>query len=115
MATFFENTLTLLDEAAALLPELKEKIERLKTPDRIHSFTLSVSMDDGSEARLEAWRVQHNNALGPYKGGIRFHPDSNLDEVKALALLMTFKTSLMGLPFGGAKGAVRVDARGLSD
>ena len=115
MATFFENTLTLLDEASLILPEFKEKIERLKTPDHIYSFIIPVLMDNGSEVRFEAWRVQHNNALGPYKGGIRFHPDSNLDEVKALAMLMTFKTSLMGLPFGGAKGAVRVDARSLSD
>ncbi len=71
-------------------------------------------MDDGSEKIFEGWRVEHNNTLGPYKGGIRFHPESNLDEVKALASLMTWKTSLMGLPFGGAKGAVKVDPRMLS-
>ena len=115
MSTFFENTLTILDETSALVPELKEKIDRLKTPDRVLVFTVPVLMDNGSEERFEAWRVQHNNALGAYKGGIRFHPDSNLDEVKALALLMTFKTSLMGLPFGGGKGAIRVDPRTLSE
>jgi len=91
-----------------------EMLTRLNTPDRVLEFELPVRMDDGTEKKFFGWRVQHNNALGPYKGGIRFHPDSNLDEVKALASLMTWKTSLMGLPFGGAKGAVAVDPRSLS-
>lgn len=87
---------------------------RLQSPDRVLEFGILVRMDDGSEKKFPAWRVQHNNVLGPYKGGIRYHPDSNLDEVKALASLMTWKTALVGLPYGGAKGAVRVDPRALS-
>ncbi|MDP3779079.1 MAG: Glu/Leu/Phe/Val dehydrogenase [bacterium] len=114
MSTFFEHTTMLVDRAASVLnlsPEMKTK---LGTPDRILTFEIPIKMDDGTEKKFAGWRVQHNNALGPYKGGIRFHPDSNLDEVKALASLMTWKTSLMGIPYGGAKGAVAVDPRSLS-
>ena len=114
MSTFFEQTQTLVKRAADVLGLSAEMLTRLNTPDRVLEFELSVRMDDGTERKFQGWRVQHNNALGPYKGGIRFHPDSNLDEVKALASLMTWKTSLMGLPFGGAKGAVAVDPRSLS-
>ena len=104
----------LVDRAANVLGLSQEVIQRLNTPDQIFEFEIAIRMDDGAEKKFSAWRVQHNNALGPYKGGIRFHPDSNLDEVKALASLMTWKTSLMGLPFGGAKGAIAVDPRALS-
>ena len=73
-----------------------------------------VEMDDGSWQLFKGYRVQHNNVLGPYKGGIRFHPEVKLDEVKTLALLMTMKCALARLPFGGAKGALRIDPRGVS-
>ena len=73
-----------------------------------------VQMDDGSYRLFKGYRVQHNNALGPYKGGIRYHQDVHLDDVKSLAALMTFKTSLAHLPLGGAKGGVKVNPRGLS-
>src|SRR5262245_26072392 len=63
-----------------------------------------VKMDDGSIRLFKGYRIQHNNILGPYKGGIRFHHDVNLEEVKALAAWMTWKTSLAGIPYGGAKG-----------
>ena len=114
MSTFFENTRVLVERAARVLGLSEETLTRLNTPDRVLEFDVAVRMDDGIEKKFQAWRVQHNNKLGAYKGGIRFHPDSNLDEVKALASLMTWKTSLMGLPFGGAKGAVAVDPRSLS-
>ncbi|MEK7082743.1 MAG: Glu/Leu/Phe/Val dehydrogenase, partial [Patescibacteria group bacterium] len=114
MSTFFEQTQTLVKRAADVLGLSAEMLTRLNTPDRVLEFELSVRMDDGTEKKFPAWRVQHNNAVGPYKGGIRFHQDSNLDEVKALASLMTWKTSLMGIPYGGAKGAVVVDPRSLS-
>lgn len=68
-----------------------------------------VQMDDGSWQIFRGFRIQHNNVLGPYKGGIRFHPDVDLDEVSALAAWMTFKCSLVGLPLGGAKGGVTID------
>ena len=114
MSTFFEHTILLVQRAARVLNLSPEVMKRLETPDRVLEFDIPVRMDDGAEKKFHGWRVQHNNARGPYKGGIRFHPDSNLDEVKALASLMTWKTSLMGLPFGGAKGAVAVDPRSLS-
>ena len=104
----------LVERAAHVLGLSADILTRLNTPDRVLEFEVAVRMDDGTEKKFTGWRVQHNNALGPYKGGIRFHPDSNLDEVKALASLMTWKTSLMGLPFGGAKGAIAVDPRLLS-
>ena len=114
MSTFFENTEKLVDRAGRILGLSSEVMVRLNTPDRVLEFEVAVRMDDGTEKKFPGWRVQHNNALGHYKGGIRFHPDSNLDEVKALASLMTWKTSLMGIPYGGAKGAVAVDPRALS-
>ncbi len=73
-----------------------------------------VLMDDGNYRLFKGYRVQHNNILGPYKGGIRYHPDVSLDHVKALAVLMTMKCSLMRLPLGGAKGGVQVDSRAVS-
>ncbi len=73
-----------------------------------------VRMDDGHYKILKGYRIQHNNILGPYKGGVRFHPDLSLDDVKALSLWMTMKCALMRLPFGGAKGGVKVDPRALS-
>lgn len=111
---FFENTLGTMERIFSLLKLPAAKIERLSRPDKILDFKLAVPMDDGSTKEFEAWRVQYNNALGPYKGGIRFHSDSSLDEVKALAALMTWKTSLMSLPYGGGKGAIKVDPRTLS-
>lgn len=74
-----------------------------------------VRMDDGSLRMFNGYRVQHNNLLGPYKGGIRYHPDVNIDEIKALAALMTWKCALLEIPFGGAKGAVRCAPGELSD
>jgi glutamate dehydrogenase (NAD(P)+) len=71
-------------------------------------------MDDGSVQNFIGYRVQHNNALGPFKGGIRYHEDVNLGEVSALAMLMTFKTAVAGIPLGGAKGGIRIDPNPLS-
>jgi glutamate dehydrogenase (NAD(P)+) len=74
-----------------------------------------VHLDDGSTKVFTGYRIQHNNILGPYKGGLRFHPDVDLDEVKALAAWMTFKTALAGIPFGGAKGGVTIDPGAYSE
>lgn len=111
---FFENTLKTMGQIFEILKLPAAKVERLSRPDKILDFKLMVPMDDGSSREFSAWRVQYNNVLGPYKGGIRFHADSSLDEVKALAALMTWKTSLMSLPYGGGKGAIKVDPRTLS-
>jgi glutamate dehydrogenase/leucine dehydrogenase len=87
-----------------------EAIEGLIHIDQEHVF--EITLDDKS---YKAYRMQHSNKRGPYKGGIRFHPDVNLDEVRALATLMSFKTAAVGLPLGGGKGGVAVNPRELSD
>jgi len=87
---------------------------RLKRPDRALVVSIPTRMDDGSVKVFTGYRVQHNDTLGPYKGGIRYYPEVNLGEVTALAMWMTWKCSLMGLPLGGAKGGVACDPRDLS-
>src|SRR5436190_7787061 len=72
-----------------------------------------VTLGDGKIHVFSGFRVQHNGARGPYKGGIRYHPEVDLDEVRALAMLMTWKTAVVGIPFGGAKGGINCDARQL--
>lgn len=89
-------------------------IERLTTPDRVITFRMAVQRDDRSVEVFHGYRVQHLDILGPYKGGIRLHPAVDLDDVKALALWMTLKTALVGVPFGGAKGGIAVDPAALS-
>jgi len=88
--------------------------ERLKAPDRIIETALPVKMDDGSIRTFTGFRSQHNNVLGPYKGGIRFHPDVDSNEVKALSMWMTFKCAVVRIPYGGGKGAVVCNPRELS-
>lgn len=88
----------------------QDDINYLLKFDAEHAFEIQLS--NGS--KHQAFRVQHNNALGPYKGGVRFHPEVNLDEVKALATLMTMKTAAVGLPLGGGKGGVTINPTGLS-
>jgi glutamate dehydrogenase (NAD(P)+) len=103
-----------LDEAAELA-KLDPDIHRLlNTPHRVLEVAVPIRLDDGSVEVFQGWRVQHNTTRGPGKGGIRFHPDVDADEVKALAAMMTFKTALLDLPFGGAKGGVRCDPSKLS-
>lgn len=109
MPSFFENIQKYIEDAARIVCISGDVLGRLEKPDKILDFEISVG-----GRKFSAWRVQHSNVLGPYKGGIRYHQDSNLDEVKALASLMTLKTSLAGIPFGGAKGAVKVDPRKLN-
>ena len=87
--------------------------ERLQTPQNILEHTVEFARDDGKTTKVPAYRVQFNNARGPYKGGIRFHPEADIEEVKALALLMAIKTAVVGIPFGGAKGGIQVDPKKL--
>lgn len=86
----------------------------LRSPMREHRVAVPVRMDDGATKVLEGIRVQHNNARGPFKGGVRFHPSANADDVRALAMLMTWKCAVMNLPLGGAKGAIVCDPHTLS-
>jgi glutamate dehydrogenase (NADP+) len=116
----FENAMTQLDEAAAILTKssgdkaLAQKIEILHHPKRILNVTVPVVMDDGSLKIFQGYRVQFNDALGPYKGGIRFHPNVSLDEVKALSFWMSIKCAVANLPLGGGKGGIIVDPKILS-
>lgn len=87
----------------------------LSQPKNEISINFPVRMDDRSLKIFRGYRIQHNNILGPYKGGIRYHPAVDLDEVKALALWMTFKCALVGIPMGGAKGGISVDPSSLSE
>jgi glutamate dehydrogenase (NAD(P)+) len=89
--------------------------EALATPHREVTVQLRVPTDFGGFKVFTGWRVQYNNARGPYKGGIRFHRDVSIDEIRTFAALMTWKTALMNIPFGGAKGGVRVDPKVLSE
>lgn len=99
-------TRSLIQECAEKLKLSPVASEYLKTPMQYIEVTIPVEMDDGTTKFFLGCRSQHNNALGPYKGGIRYHPDVTPDEVKALSMLMSLKCSLAGLPFGGAKGGV---------
>ena len=110
----FEYFKTHVQKAAQLLALSDEAVERLMTPDRVLKADLSITMDDGSTKTFPAYRVQFSNARGPYKGGIRFHPDADEDEVSALAAMMAIKCAVVDIPFGGAKGGVAVDPKKLS-
>jgi glutamate dehydrogenase len=88
--------------------------EILSRPYKVVEVSIPVKMDDGSVRVFTGYRAQHNNAIGPTKGGIRFHPNVTADEVKALATWMTFKCSVVGIPYGGAKGGIAVNPKELS-
>lgn len=100
--------------AAKRLDLDRDVIARLRNPDRAYIVSVPTRLDDGTVHVFTGYRVQHNDILGPFKGGIRYHPDVNLGEVSALAMWMTWKCSLAGLPFGGAKGGVACDPTRLS-
>jgi glutamate dehydrogenase/leucine dehydrogenase len=101
----------LIRDAAKKLGLSDEQIRQLISTDAEHNFEIELS--DGN--KYQAYRVQHSNKLGPYKGGIRFHPQVDYDEVRALATLMSFKTAVAGIPMGGGKGGVSVDPKQLSE
>jgi len=103
-----------IDLAADKINLNKETREILKEPNRVLSVSFPVKMDDGSIRIYKGYRVQFNNARGPTKGGIRYHPKVNLDEVKALAAWMTLKCAVINIPYGGAKGGVTVNPKELS-
>ncbi len=105
-----DSTQQLVQRVGKRLGLANSDIEYLLKANEEHVFEIELS----SGAKHQAYRVQHNNELGPYKGGIRFHPDVSLDEVRALALLMTLKTAAIDLPLGGAKGGATVNAKDLS-
>jgi glutamate dehydrogenase (NAD(P)+) len=107
--TAFEAVNRYFEEAARLIDLDEAMYSVLTTTYREISVQIPVRLDSGDLTVVRGYRVQHNGARGPYKGGIRYHPSADLDEVRALASLMTWKTALLGLPFGGAKGGIEVD------
>ena len=104
-----------IDAAAAVANLPATVVDILKKPKRVLCVSIPVKMDDGSVKVFEGFRAQHTDVIGPAKGGIRFHPDVTLDEVKALSMWMTFKCGVVGLPYGGGKGGVIVDPHTLSE
>jgi len=110
----FEDALFRLKSLAELANLNHEVIEALLHPKQMMEVSLPLRMDDGSKKYYSAYRCRYNNYLGPTKGGVRFHPNVNEDEVKALALWMTIKCAVVGLPFGGAKGGITVNPKELS-
>jgi len=110
----YKNALSRLDKAAAHASIDGEAIAKLKTPKACLEVSIPVRMDNGSLKIFTGYRVHHNDLRGPTKGGIRFHPEVSLDEVKSLAFWMTIKCAVVGIPFGGGKGGVIVDPKELS-
>jgi glutamate dehydrogenase (NAD(P)+) len=110
----WQQALSQLDQAAAIMG-LDENVHRvLRHPKRALEVAVPVRMDDGAVTVFTGFRVHHNTSRGPSKGGIRYHPSVTLDEVKALAMWMTWKCAVVGIPYGGAKGGVIVDPKELS-
>lgn len=110
----FKNALKQFDKAAKLLKLTDSQIAMIKEPRRVTEVNLPIRMDDGTIRLFKGFRVQHSIARGPAKGGIRFHPGVNVDEIKALALWMTYKCAVVNIPMGGGKGGVVVDPAELS-
>jgi glutamate dehydrogenase/leucine dehydrogenase len=110
----WQRALAQLDRSLELTDTHPDLQHRLKAPDNIVEVNVPVEMDSGETKTFRGYRVQHNNIRGPYKGGLRFHPQVDLDEAKALAFWMTMKNALIGVPFGGGKGGIEVDPKSLS-
>jgi len=110
----YRDALAQMEQAAEIMQADPNIVERLKYPKRAIQVSVPIRLDDGSVKTFEGYRVQHNMTLGPGKGGIRFHHEVDLSETTALAMLMTFKCALVGLPLGGAKGGIKVNPNDLS-
>ncbi|MGE5297857.1 MAG: Glu/Leu/Phe/Val family dehydrogenase [Acidobacteriaceae bacterium] len=110
----YKSAMENLSNAAKILKLDQEILSRLSKPDRILTVAIPVKMDDGKTQVFEGYRVQHNDARGPYKGGLRYHPQVDMSEVKALAFLMAIKNAVVNVPYGGGKGGITVDPKKLS-
>ena len=113
----FQNAMSQLDKVANINKAKKfseEFIARLRQPDRDIRISIPVKMDNGTTKIFEGYRVEYNNALGPYKGGIRYHQETEINEVKALAFWMALKCAVAGIPMGGGKGGITVNPKELS-
>jgi glutamate dehydrogenase/leucine dehydrogenase len=110
----FNNALVQLASISDIVSIDPEYYEMLKSPRREVTVSLPLKLVSGNTVTYTGYRVQHNNARGPYKGGIRYHPNVTLSEVKALSMWMTWKSAIIDIPFGGAKGGITVDPKRLS-
>lgn len=110
----YNEVVKTIEEAANILGLHKEDYEAIKYPERELKVAIPVELEDGTIKVFEGYRVQHSTSRGPCKGGIRYHQDVNMDEVKALAMWMSFKCAVVNIPYGGAKGAVKVNPRELT-
>lgn len=113
-ATPYERAMSFVHKSLDRLKLSAEEKKLFMEPQHILDHEIEFERDDGKKEKVSGYRVQFNNARGPYKGGIRFHPAADLEEVKALAALMAIKTAVVGIPFGGAKGGITVDPKKLS-
>lgn len=109
------NCMAQLEKVMKLVKLTPEEFDILKQPKRTITFSFPIRMDNGKIKRFTGYRVQFNDARGPTKGGIRFHPEADIEEVQMLGFLMALKCAVIDIPFGGAKGAVIVDPKKLSD
>lgn len=110
----YENMLEVLEKAAKMLGLEENDYITVKYPERELKVSIPVEMDDGSIKVFEGYRIQHSSTRGPCKGGIRYHQNVNVDEVKALAAWMSFKCAVVNIPYGGSKGAIKVNPKELS-
>ncbi|HPP88438.1 MAG TPA: Glu/Leu/Phe/Val dehydrogenase dimerization domain-containing protein, partial [bacterium] len=100
----WHSALKQLENVAKIIKLSESELEYLRHPRRELTVSVPVKMDDGNLRVFTGYRVQHNDIRGPYKGGIRFHPEVTIDEVRALAMWMTWKSAVVNIPYGGAKG-----------
>ena len=110
----YENYLSVLEKTAEKIGLSEETLKILSSPERQIDVTLAVRMDDGTLRTFRGYRVQHSSLRGPYKGGIRYHQNVDIDEVKALSAWMTMKCAVADIPYGGGKGGICVDPKNLS-
>src|SRR3989338_8160702 len=113
-SSFFQAMLRNLEKAAGKKRRDFSVLEVLAKPDAVLKAKLHITLDNGKKNSFDAYRVQHNALLGPYKGGIRFHPNVEVEEVKGLAMGMTLKCAVVNIPMGGGKGGIAVDPKKLS-
>ncbi len=110
----FENFLINLRSASKTIGLSDTALKALETPEHIHDTEIEFKLDSGETKKVPGYRVEHNSARGPYKGGIRFHHEADLDEVKALASLMSLKCAVVNIPMGGGKGGIQINPKELS-